>query len=153
MNVNRKFIRKRKRELKKLNKHKINRLDIILTSSLILALFSTILGGLNYFYYTGGRPEGVIHTKHEGTYHVDEEPPGKPEYKSAASCYFIAAAIGYSMSLTAWMAKRIGKKLKEDKGVRRIKGSGFGFRGSDKSHEKGGPFLTAFQFRIVTKRR
>ncbi|MBN2314074.1 MAG: hypothetical protein JXM79_09100 [Sedimentisphaerales bacterium] len=111
MNVKRKFIRKRKRELKKTKKTKISRLDTILTISLILALFSTIFGVLNHFYYTGGRPEGVIHTKHEGTYHVDEEPPGKPEYKSAASCYLIAAAIGYSISVTAWIVKSIGKKL------------------------------------------
>jgi hypothetical protein len=110
MNIKRKFIRKRKRELKKLKKNKINSLDTILTISLILALFSTFLGVLNYFYYTGGRPEGVIHTKHEGTYHVDEEPPGKPEYKSAASCYLIAAAIGYSLSATAWIAKIISRK-------------------------------------------
>ena len=114
MNVKRKFIRKKKRKLDKSKKTKTNSLDIILTISLIFALFCTILGGLNYFYYTGGRSEGVIHTKHEGSYHVNEEPPGKPEYKTSATLYATTAAIGYSLSTIVWIAKCIWKNRKAE---------------------------------------
>ena len=114
MTGKRKSIRRRRRELNKLKKAKIkiHPLDVILIIGLTLAFIGTIIGGLSYFYYTGGKSEGVIHTPYEGTFHVNEEPPGKPEHISAAFYYTTAAVIGYSLSAIAWIAKFIRKKLK-----------------------------------------
>lgn len=95
----RKFTRRRQALTKlKKTKTKFTILDSILLLGLALAFTGIVLGVLGYSYYTGGRPEGIIHSRHEGTVHVEHEEPGHLYYRDVAKFGAVLFVIGLFIS-------------------------------------------------------
>jgi hypothetical protein len=79
-------------------------LDILLIIGLTLLLMGVLVGGLNYLYYTGGRPEQIINWR-TGTDYVSKEPPGDPGRKANAIIGAIVAGTGLILSASALFTK------------------------------------------------
>ena len=96
-------IRQFTRRRQALNDHKktkarVTILDGILILGLTLAIIGIVWGVFSYFYYTGGRPEEIINSESEGTFHVEHEEPGQPYYRDRAIYGAILTAIGLAIS-------------------------------------------------------
>lgn len=108
----RKFTR-RKKTLNKLKKTKtkITILDGILCIGLTITIAGILLGVFGYFYYTGGRPEGIIHTIYGGTFHVEREESGLSCYRDLAKYGAVLTAIGLIISGLSAAFKSDKKKM------------------------------------------
>jgi len=82
----------------KKTKVRVTTLDTILLLGLALAFTGIVLGVLGYCYYTGGRPEGIVHSRHEGTFHVEHEESGNASYRDLAKFGAVLFVIGLFIS-------------------------------------------------------
>lgn len=89
-------------------------LDGILILGLTLVIFGIFLGVFSYFFYTGGRQEGVIHSPYQGNIHVEQEEPGLPHYLNRAIYGAALTAIGLTVSGLSVAVKYVGKKKDSD---------------------------------------
>ena len=86
--------------------------DVILSIGIVLLFIGIIAGGLNYLYYTGGRPEGIINNQ-EGTFHVTAQPPGNPARKDIAILGAIMTGTGLFLSVSALLTKLVLKNSRQ----------------------------------------
>ncbi|MFA5238130.1 MAG: hypothetical protein WC476_00285 [Phycisphaerae bacterium] len=94
---------------------KITPLDAILILGLMLVFCGFIIGGINYLYYTGGRPERFVNSR-VGAYHILAKPAGDTRYKEAAIIGATGAAAGFILSAFSLITKLVLKKVKPAEG-------------------------------------
>ena len=92
---------------------KITPSDVILGIGFILLIIGIIAGGLNYLYYTGGRPEEIVETR-AGTYYHERQLPGNPIRKDAAILGAIGVGLGIILTASALLTKSVFKNVKEN---------------------------------------
>jgi uncharacterized membrane protein len=111
----RQFTRRRQahNNLKK-TKAKVTILDGILVLGLTLTLLGLLWRAFSYFYYTGGRPEGIINSRYEGTIHVEHEEPSQPYYRDLSKYSPILTVIGLAISGLSIAVKYARKKIDSD---------------------------------------
>ena len=95
----RRFTRRRQalKNLKK-NKARFKILDGMLVIGISITVLGIFWGVLSFFYYTGGRPEGIIETKYKGNFYVEHVEPGNPYYRDRAKYCAIFTATGLTIS-------------------------------------------------------
>jgi hypothetical protein len=112
-------LRKIRRMIASLNKPKKSEIritlsDVILSIGIALLFIGIITGGYSYLYYIGGRPEQIVNSQVDGTYHLNAQPLGNPARKDIAIFCAIMASVGLILLVSALLAKLVIKNSEKE---------------------------------------
>ncbi len=106
----RRFTRRRQalKNLKK-NKARFTILDVISLLGISITVLSIFLGIMSYFYYTGGRPEGIRQTR-GGNFYVEHEEAGRLYYRDRVKYCAVFTVTGLTVSILSAIIKDVIEK-------------------------------------------